>query len=401
MPDTVTIPANERYVTVAIVPRDDSYFEQDETVALSVEPSTYTIGRPASATVTIVDDEQPSDLLLHFRLDESSGAIAADSSYPAYDGDVYTDATPAWTAGHVSGALQFDEASHVYVDAGDPADGRLDFGTTGDFTVAAWVNVSALPADQYTIVGKGDGGGNPRLLVKVASDGTVLLTVRDTDVAGSTSIVDGQWHHVAATCDRDAGAVVYIDGTSDGTGGVTTADDLDGSDPLLVGRSGDNRRYMTGLIDEVTVYGRALTQTEVGTLQSSGPSPALVAIDPNTGPQSGGTSVTIDGTTLLAGATVSFGVVEATNVVVTPETAITCDAPSGTGTVDVTVTNPDAQSAILAGGFTYIAPETSDSGCGQSASSPLPLASVLVALVAAALVVLRATCSSNWRLKRP
>ena len=48
-------------VTVAIIPLDDDEFEQGETVIVSVSPatsSTYTVGTPASATVTIFDNEK-------------------------------------------------------------------------------------------------------------------------------------------------------------------------------------------------------------------------------------------------------------------------------------------------------------------------------------------------------
>ena len=59
---TVTIPAWSASVAIAIVPIDDNEFEQDETVIVSIAPSLatgtyYAVGTPASATVTIYDNE--------------------------------------------------------------------------------------------------------------------------------------------------------------------------------------------------------------------------------------------------------------------------------------------------------------------------------------------------------
>ena len=68
--------------------------------------------------------------------------------------------------------------------------------------------------------------------------------------------------------------------------------------------------------------------------------PTLSGVSPNSGPVAGGTAVTITGTNFAAGATVTFGSVAATNLVVVNSTTITAITPAGsTGAVTVTVTN--------------------------------------------------------------
>ena len=65
--------------------------------------------------------------------------------------------------------------------------------------------------------------------------------------------------------------------------------------------------------------------------------------------------MTITGTNFAAGATVTFGGVAATSVVVTNSTTITAKTPTGSvGSVTVTVTNTGSQSGSLANGFTYV-----------------------------------------------
>ena len=90
--------------------------------------------------------------------------------------------------------------------------------------------------------------------------------------------------------------------------------------------------------------------------------PTVSSVSPNSGPAAGGTAVTIMGTNFAAGATVTFGAAAASNVVVVSGTQITATTPAGSaGAVNVTVTNPGAQSGSLANGFVYVVvPTASD-----------------------------------------
>jgi hypothetical protein len=87
--------------------------------------------------------------------------------------------------------------------------------------------------------------------------------------------------------------------------------------------------------------------------------PTVTAVSPSAGPLAGGTSVTITGTAFAPPATVSFGGVAASNVVVKNGSRITATAPAGSGTVDVTVTTNGGTSVTSAADrFTYLAAPT-------------------------------------------
>ena len=80
----------------------------------------------------------------------------------------------------------------------------------------------------------------------------------------------------------------------------------------------------------------------------------LSSVSPTSGPTSGGTVVTLSGTNFQSGATVLFGSDPATVVTFNSATSLSATTPNeNAGAVDVTVTNPDGQSAVLSGGFTY------------------------------------------------
>lgn len=94
--------------------------------------------------------------------------------------------------------------------------------------------------------------------------------------------------------------------------------------------------------------------------------PTITAVAPNAGALAGGTIVTVTGTQfigLTGAAAVKFGATNATSYTVLSPTALTATSPSGTGTVDIRVTNPIGTSAIVvADQFTYSA------GCGPGSA---------------------------------
>lgn len=79
------------------------------------------------------------------------------------------------------------------------------------------------------------------------------------------------------------------------------------------------------------------------------------SVAPNAGPTAGGTNVTIRGSGFLADATVTIGGAPATNVTIVDEGTIGATTPGGAeGAADVVVTNTDATTSTLPGGFVYV-----------------------------------------------
>ncbi|MFT3709218.1 MAG: IPT/TIG domain-containing protein [Archangium sp.] len=88
---------------------------------------------------------------------------------------------------------------------------------------------------------------------------------------------------------------------------------------------------------------------------SMGVTPIVTSISPVSGPLAGNTSVTINGTSFVAGATVAFGGVPATATTFDTDKKLTAITPTGAavGAVSVTVTNPGGKTSTLANAFTY------------------------------------------------
>lgn len=115
--------------------------------------------------------------------------------------------------------------------------------------------------------------------------------------------------------------------------------------------------HAVGAVDVVVMNPTGTSATYSSFTYTASAGPTITALDVTSGPAGGGTAVTITGTGFGAPMAVTFGGQSATNITVVNSTTITVTTPpmqSTTLVVDVTVTNGAAQSATLAGGFTYL-----------------------------------------------
>ena len=113
----------------------------------------------------------------------------------------------------------------------------------------------------------------------------------------------------------------------------------------------------TGIRDVTVTTPSGTSASSRADLYTYIPAPTVTGVSPASGPESGGTTVTITGSDLSAATDVDFGSTPATSFNVDRATQITATAPAGSGTVDITVTTPSGTSATSnADRYTYVAP---------------------------------------------
>ncbi|MBI1861918.1 MAG: IPT/TIG domain-containing protein, partial [Deltaproteobacteria bacterium] len=83
-------------------------------------------------------------------------------------------------------------------------------------------------------------------------------------------------------------------------------------------------------------------------------SPAITAVNPTTGVETGGTTIVLNGSSLEPGGAVTVGGVNCTNLIVSPTIATCRTGVHLPGVVDIQFTNPDGLTATLANSFTYL-----------------------------------------------
>ena len=121
--------------------------------------------------------------------------------------------------------------------------------------------------------------------------------------------------------------------------------------------------------------------------------PILISVSPNVGSSGGGNPVTLTGTLFQNGASVLFGGVPATDVIVVTSSQITCATPPHfPAFVDIAVVNPDSFQADLVSGYKYVdtdvivsMPEVS-ADFGEIITIPLSVSQVDAMLSLSALV---------------
>jgi len=205
----------------------------------------------------------PDPALAHaaFPLNEGTGATTADSS--ANGNVAQLEAGARWTTdGKYGGALLL---SGVRDGAQVPASESLNVST--GLTIEAWVFPTLLRGNQLVLARQATSNSVAYAMSLVGDRGGVSVSLRTsegTPVIAVTSpvVAANAWTHLAATYDgsqlRLFGNGVEV-GSTPASGTV-----LSSANPLWLGR-GPSGEALVGVIDEVRVYGRAVTPAELAT----------------------------------------------------------------------------------------------------------------------------------------
>lgn len=209
-------------------------------------------------------------LVAYWPLDDTGEAAAGDATINGHTAALTAmDPAAAWTMGPSGAALEFDGLDDQLV-ASDSA--NLSFGhSTQDesFSIAAWCQLERV--DGFSVVCKPgeyqlytDGAG--RLTFEVADESGNVLRATGSDLQALT----GQWIHLCATYDGSgsaSGLALYVNGAADsytiseiGTYSAMT----DGEKSLTIGAS--DAGFAQGRLDEIRLYGRALSADQAAAL---------------------------------------------------------------------------------------------------------------------------------------
>ncbi|MCP4256345.1 MAG: hypothetical protein GY774_02325 [Planctomycetes bacterium] len=240
-------------------------------------------------TVAVCTQAQDPDLLAWWKFDDGTGTIAVDSSGNGHDGVFIQD--PEWVAGKFGSGLLFDGQGGERVSLGG-----LDI-PSGAMTIACWFKANNLdtPGNDPRMVSKAFGGGNNDHIWMFSSSrqsGEKLLRFRlKTNDGEQTSEIKagtfevGEWIHGAIWWDG-TDMKVYKNGEEVGNlakGGTSVA-----LDPAVQGAIGNQpigaeNRPFDGIIDDVRIYTKALTVSELAEVMAGPPAPLAAGPDPADG----------------------------------------------------------------------------------------------------------------------
>lgn len=311
-------------------------------VTVSVSDGALSASRSFTWTITEAPQTPP---LSHWRFDTATGTTAPDST-GTRTGTLTNGAT--WTTGRSGNAVALDGVNdYVALPTFDVTGSRL--------TIAAWLRNGSFPSGvSQRFVSKASGTAASStywMLAQTTSGGAARLQFRlrtgsstTTLTATSGTLPVNTWYHAVATYDG-ATMRLYLNGVEVGATAKTGTLATSTSVPVSIGRSPEGSNYMTGAIDDVRLYDRALTTSQIAALLNEPVNRSPVVTNPGnrTVPQ-GSFSLTVsatdaDGDPLTYSAT---GLPAGTSI--NPSTgAITGTVLPGSSSITVTASDGQAQ----------------------------------------------------------
>jgi hypothetical protein len=212
------------------------------------------------------------DLVAHWTFDEGSGTSVPDHSGNSHDGQL---SGGTWLAsGRFGGALHLDEGSFVSVNGFPDA--------TASWSVSAWVRLTdATPTTEAlkTVISteKEISGGWEMNIDRSMDQPGAHFGYWEGPVVGDyyrltcTCMAFGEWTHIVASADAQAGTLsLYVGGVLGASMPITLAI-LPGSPTLYMGKWTGTGRLLIGDLDDILIYRRALFPAEVAELSRSSP----------------------------------------------------------------------------------------------------------------------------------
>lgn len=241
-----------------------------------------------------------TNLVSYWTLDESSGGSGAVSRADSHGLNPLNDNnTTASATGIISNGADFESSNSEYLSIGGTIE--VGLGITGDFSIQAWINPETITGGDKTIVAKWvTTTSNRSYRVGLTSTTSIRVDTSTNGVASTegtvttSTINTGSWYHVVVS-KTGTSATVYLNGTSQGSATVNSSQ-YNGAGAFTIGAIGNPTNYFDGIIDEVAIWSRAITSTEVTELYNSGAGKAYSTWD--TG---GGTTAPVQSNLSLLG----------------------------------------------------------------------------------------------------
>ncbi|MFH1686932.1 MAG: LamG-like jellyroll fold domain-containing protein [bacterium] len=214
-----------------------------------------------------------SGLVGHWKLDETSGTTASDASGYGNHGTLINMSGSEWTTGKIGGALEFDGSNDRVI---IPDDDILD--DTEQLTMAAWVYAHILDNKPRGLLSKRVSHTTQYAysMFFYSSDRlNVDINTQNNRFACPLTFHQNRWYHIAVVYDGTLTASnrskVYVDGSLIHTATESSSSIPNLNSPLVIGLlNGNSSGFFDGLIDDVHLYNRALTPSEVQALYDMG-----------------------------------------------------------------------------------------------------------------------------------
>ncbi len=265
----------------------------DETIGSQAREWKLLLDASRKLSLCIADESLllDSDLIAHWKLNDSAASSAVDDATGSHDGTL-SDGDDNYTSDHsvdgkISNAFDFDGTNDKVAVSDDDALSFGDSAADSAFSISAWINMD--DATIFPIITKTFGNNNEwifwvdrndKLSARLFDNDSTNWIGRKYDTAITAQ--EGSWIHVVATYDAteaSSGITLYLNGTA-----VDDADDKQGNYTAMHNTARDayigfvaepdnganDNSYADGKIDNVMIFNKELSSAEVTALYNSG-----------------------------------------------------------------------------------------------------------------------------------
>jgi hypothetical protein len=202
--------------------------------------------------------------------------------------------TPTYSPSKFGQGIDLDGVDQ-YVNVGNSPTLDMDVNgagaKTGHVSISAWFRVDAFNKDWQALVAKGEGQAF-RIARRANTQGIAYAGGSGEGAGLSPAVSDGAFHHVVAISEHQVSTRLWVDGMLVSTGGAPTivnngngAQPNPVNPPLWIGanpQAHTPNRTWNGPIDDLAIWNRPLTESEVSAIFSSGRSLGQLIPEPST-----------------------------------------------------------------------------------------------------------------------
>lgn len=168
-------------------------------------------------------------------------------------------------------ALSFSGTAS-YLDLGIPNKANV---TTG-LTISAWIKLNNV-SGQKAIVSKWQGSMNNDQYILMVDGNKLRFAIgrqgfSANGILGNTILLANTWYHVSATWNTSGEHTIYVNGVQDVSSTLSNFTSINSTSNIMLtigAETSSASRYFNGTIDEVLMYNRSLSATEINNIYNA------------------------------------------------------------------------------------------------------------------------------------
>jgi hypothetical protein len=204
-------------------------------------------------------------LVMYLSFDEGAGDTAKDYSGNGNSGKI---TKAKWANGKFGKALEFDGSASVEVASSDSLEAMKT-----EITVLAWINPTLTGSAWQGVVTKGaDGVEHFELLINTDAHIHTAWMFKQGRVVGDRAgkiLTAGKWSYLAVTF-KPKEWIFYHNGELVENNKGADSELLPDGKPVVIGDEKGMSRFFTGIIDEVAIFNKAISEADVNEYMNIG-----------------------------------------------------------------------------------------------------------------------------------